>query len=67
MTNQSNLIKMHPADIEAALKKRGKSFADVGRSKNLPRQVVSAVLHHQAAVFEGIEELLKLPELGTSA
>ena len=67
MAEYDDITKMHPADIEAALKKRGRTYADVGRSLNLPRQVVSAVINHQAAVNNEITKfLIELPEVSRS-
>lgn len=67
MLENHDITKMHPADVEAALKKRGKTYADVGRSLKIPRQVVCAVINHQAAVNKEVTKfILELPEISRS-
>jgi lambda repressor-like predicted transcriptional regulator len=50
-----------PIEIEFELRRRGLSFASVGRDNNLSRSVVSNCVHHGDKVRKALKKALKNP------
>ena len=60
--NTIDLTEIHPADIEAELKKRGLSLASIGRSIGVDRRTVSQVVNHGSKVYAALADALTIVE-----
>lgn len=58
---QANFTQMHPADLQAVLKKNGLTQRDIAKLLDIDQRWVSIIICHGSRVFAAIDELTETP------